>query len=108
LIDQTLKTSHIEPVWQQRNLADNETIKVYGFEEEQIDIQILNKGNGQWEVTGKSIFKIYQKFPLATSDNLLLFNEKLRSIGLYDLLRERGIKVGDIVKIFDYQLEWVD
>jgi len=59
-------------------------------------------------VTGESVFKIYQKFPLATSDNLLLFNEKLRELGVYDRLRDRGIKFGDVVKIFDYELEWVE
>jgi GTP-binding protein len=45
---------------------------------------------------------------LATSDNLLLFNEKLRELGVYDRLRDRGIKFGDVVKIFDYELEWVE
>jgi len=42
---------------------------------------------------------------LATRDNLLLFNEKLKKLGLYDQLRAKGIKAGDVVKIFDYELE---
>lgn len=106
LIATTLATTTYESLW----TIPDETpgVKVYKFTEEQPEIIIQNKGNGQWEISGKTIYNIYQRTPLATHDNLLLFNEKLKNLGLYDQLREKGIKAGDIVKIFDYQLEWID
>jgi len=108
MISKTLQETVYQPLWEQDGTDKTDEIKVYGFDQPELDIQITNKGNGHWEVTGESIFKIYQKFPLASHDNLLLFNEKLREIGLYEMLRSRGIKVGDVVKIYDYELEWID
>ena len=106
LIAMTLKTTTFSGLWPDQNL--NEGLKVYKFSEEEPEIIIQNKGNGQWEISGKTIYNIYQRTPLATRDNLLLFNEKLKKLGLYDQLRAKGIQSGDVVKIFDYELEWID
>lgn len=92
--------------WETKQPTDE--YKIYRFEESEIGFDILNLGNGRWEVQGDGVFKIYQKIPLASKDNLLLFNEKLKQLGVYDELRKRGAKNGDLVKIFDYELEWID
>ncbi|AEM68734.1 GTPase ObgE [Mycoplasma putrefaciens] len=106
-ISKVLKTAKDAPLWE-LDEQDTDEIVVYTFEEDKPDIQIFNKGNGRWEVSGETILKIYQKFPIWTDDNLLMFNERLKKTGLYKMLEERGIKKNDLVKIFDYELEWVD
>lgn len=107
LIAEELKIAKYIPLWEMQE-DENNGIKVYRLEDDLEDIQIINKGNGRWEVKGETIFKIFQKFPISTDDNLLLFNEKLKKTGVYDMLRERGIQGKDIVKVFDYELEWMD
>lgn len=37
-----------------------------------------------------------------------MFNEKLKETGVYETLVKKGIKKGDFVKVFDYELEWTD
>ncbi|AGY41618.1 GTP-binding protein Obg [Mesoplasma florum W37] len=106
-IAKELETAKYVPLWEMEQDI-YEGIKVYRLEEDEEDIQIINKGNGRWEVAGDTIYKIYQKFPITTDDNLLLFNEKLKKSGVYDMLRERGVGAGDIVKVFEYELEWMD
>ncbi|ATG97327.1 GTPase ObgE [Mesoplasma lactucae] len=105
-ISETLKTTTYKPLWEVKDKYNG--VKVYGFEDDKPEVIIQNKGNGRWEVSGKTIFDIYQRTPLWTDDNLLWFNEKLKNLGVYDQLREKGIQAGDLVKIFDYELEWVD
>lgn len=85
---------------------ENEDVKLYKHEEEIKDIQITNKGNGVWEVKGEDVFNIYHKTPISTYDNLLLFNDKLKKAGVFDLLREKGVKSGDIIRVFEIELEW--
>lgn len=87
---------------------NKQNYRIYQLEEKPIDIKIMNLGNGKWEVSGETVHKIYSKNPIRTNDNLLLFNEKLKSLGIFDQLRQKGIKNGDVVKIFDYELEWMN
>ncbi|PPE04369.1 GTPase ObgE [Entomoplasma ellychniae] len=107
MITEELKTAKYIPLWEvEKDIYDG--VKVYKLEEVPEDIQIVNKGNGRWEVKGDTIYKIFQKFPISTDDNLLLFNEKLKKTGVYNMLRERGVQGKDIVKVIDYELEWMD
>lgn len=94
------------PIWEEKEEALDYIN--YEFVGDTKDIQVVNKGNGLWEIGGEDVKKIYQKFPLSTHDNLLLFNEKLKQLGVYDILREKGAHKGNIVKIFDMEMEWMD
>ncbi|ARU91974.1 GTPase ObgE [Spiroplasma clarkii] len=96
-----------EPLWL---INDDVAIgyKVYKFEGDTKDVQVKNLGNGRWSVSGADVLKVYQKTPISTDDNLLLFNEKLKKLGVYDTLREKGAQKGDYVRIFDIELEWMD
>ncbi|WP_338984133.1 GTPase ObgE [Spiroplasma endosymbiont of Othius punctulatus] len=85
-----------------------ELFKVYGFDDPDGDIKVNNLGNGKWSLSGETIYRVYQKTPTTTYDNLLLFNEKLKKLGVYDTLRERGAKKGDMIQLFDVEFEWMD
>ncbi|ASP28517.1 GTPase ObgE [Spiroplasma corruscae] len=82
--------------------------KLYTFEGQLKDLEIQKFSDNKWIIKGEDVKKIYLKTPISTYDNLLLFNEKLKKLGVYDLLREKGAKKGDLVKIFDIELEWMD
>ncbi|ATZ17413.1 GTPase ObgE [Williamsoniiplasma luminosum] len=107
MIAEELKTAKMIPLWELGE-TQNPDFKLYTLDEPVVDIQIMNKGNGRWEVSGDSVFRVFQKTPITTHDNLLLFNEKMKKLGIYEQLRNRGAKKGDIVKVFDYELEWLD
>ncbi|WP_339021522.1 GTPase ObgE [Spiroplasma endosymbiont of Atherix ibis] len=106
-IGSTLEKVKDIPLWEIKEENDQD-YKVYTFESDLKDIQVKNLGNGRWKIDGEYVYKIYQKTPISTYDNLLLFNEKLKKLGVYNILREKGAQQGDIVKIFDIELEWMD
>lgn len=106
-IAKELKTvPKVLPIWELEQQNSND-FKLYQYHNIEEDIEVINLGNGRWQVTGETVFRIYQKNPITTHDNLLLFNEKLKKIGVYDQLRKRGAQKGDLVKVFEYELEWM-
>lgn len=60
----------------------------------------------EWEVTGSAVSKIAEKNPLNTYQNVLLFRIKLQDLGVFEQLRKKGIKKGDSVKIYKYDMIW--
>lgn len=72
--------------------------------EQQIIISQINET--QWEVTGEQIAKIAQRNPLSTHQNILLFEIKLQDLGVFEQLRKLGVKKGDHIKIFNYDMVW--
>ncbi len=72
------------------------------------DFIVSNLGNGKWNVSGKAVFKIYHKYPPKTYDNLLVFNDQLKTIGVFDELRKQKAKDGDLIIIYDLEMEWKD
>lgn len=106
-IDQLLYkiADKLEEIKDEDEVINNEFVS-YKFEAEKEEIIVKNLGNGQWDVSGATIYNIYYKFPLTTHDNLLLFNKKINDLGVNKILTTKGVKKGDIVNIFDLQLEW--
>lgn len=84
---------------------DNPNYKVYEYQEKELDVNVINLGNEIWKVEGKDVFIAYHKTPISTYDNLLLFNKKLQDLKVFDILRAKGAQPGDMVKIFEYELE---
>ena len=70
------------------------------------DITIQNPYAGFYEVGGTEVKRIYHKIPLNTDANINRFNKKLKDIGLWDELKKRKIKDGDIVRIYGFEFEW--
>ncbi|WP_338985480.1 GTPase ObgE [Spiroplasma endosymbiont of Diplazon laetatorius] len=106
-IGSTLEEVKDIPLWEIKD-ENPQDYKLYTFESDLKDIQVKNLGNGRWRIEGEDVYKVYQKTPISTYDNLLLFNEKLKQLGVYEVLREKGAQQGDIVKVFDIELEWMD
>ncbi len=70
------------------------------------DFEIKIPYIGSFDIIGSKIKKIYDRIPLNSYDNLRRFNKKMKSIGLWDKLRKKNIKNGDIVSIYNYKFVW--
>lgn len=70
------------------------------------DFEIKHPFAGFYEISGPKVEEIYSKIPLVSFDNLLVFNNRLKKIGVWDELHKKGIQPGDTVRIFDYEFEW--
>lgn len=83
--------------------------KLYKYESKaktKIEVVVEKVGSHQWEVRGETVKKMAQKNPLNTHQNILLFQIKLQDLGVFEELRKKGIKKGDNVKIFSYDMIW--
>ena len=70
------------------------------------DVIIQRPYEGMFEVTGLAVEKIYNKIPLNTFDNIQRFNKLMKNIGVWKQLIKMEIQNGDLVRIFDYEMEW--
>ncbi|MGY6172166.1 GTPase ObgE [Candidatus Mycoplasma pogonae] len=61
---------------------------------------------GLFEVTGAEVAKYYDKIPLISHDNLMMFNKRIKDLGVWQELENQGIRSGDTVRIFDYEFTW--
>ena len=72
------------------------------------DFTIDKPHEGLYEISGAKVETIYQRIPLTTYENILRFNKKLKDLGLWQALIDRGIAPGDTVRICNYQFSWED
>lgn len=70
-----------------------------------IDIKIVD---GVYEVTGDDVYRIYKMAYLASDEGIMRFHKALVAIGVDKLLKERGVKEGDIVRIYDTEFDYID
>lgn len=84
---------------------EEEEVKVITFEPDYI---VTSPYRGHFEVTGKKVEEFYHKIPLNSYDNLIRFNNIMKKIGVWEELMRRGIKRGDTVNIYGYEMEWED
>ena len=70
------------------------------------DFVITKVYEGMYEISGKEIEKVYLRNPLNTYDNILRFNKKIKDMGIWKALIDKGICPGDTVRILDYQFIW--
>ncbi len=89
-------------------LYSNEELeyKEYGFTEEKMyDIEIVA---GVFEVTGPKLERLFNMTDFNHESGVRRFARQLRSFGLDNDLRKMGIQSGDLVRIFDFEFEFID
>ncbi len=72
------------------------------------EIIIDNELAGIFDISGVTISRIYERIPLTTYDNILKFKKILKNIGLWKMLIKKGVKHGDLIRIYSYEFKWED
>lgn len=80
--------------------------KVYKLEEK--EPYTVTKNEDMYVVDGPAIRELMRKVNIEDNESLYYFQKKLDELGVNQKLKEAGIQEGDTVKVFDYELEWVD
>ena len=68
----------------------------------------MNEGNGVFTVTGDKIERIVQMASLNTDDGFKNFAIKMRNYGVDDALRAAGAVDGNIIRILDFEFEFMN
>ncbi|MBM7648960.1 GTP-binding protein [Bacillus ectoiniformans] len=81
---------------------------VYKHEQKVAEFEITRDPDGSFNVIGAKVEKLFKMTDFSREESIRRFARQLRSMGVDDALRERGASDGDIVKLLDYEFEFVE
>lgn len=80
----------------------------YGFDISGPDFEISRDDDASWILTGDRLEKLFTMTNLDRDESVMKFARQLRGMGVDEALRARGAKDGDIVRIGQFEFEFVD
>ena len=80
----------------------------YGFNEDERPFEISRDDDASWVLSGEKLEKLFVMTNMERDESIMKFARQLRGMGVDEALRERGAKDGDIVRIGDFEFEFVD
>ncbi|MEH7332727.1 GTPase ObgE [Neobacillus drentensis] len=81
---------------------------LYKHEKDPDAFHISRESDGSFVVSGEKIEKLFKMTNFSTEESVRRFSRQLRGLGVDEALRERGAKDGDIVKLLDFEFEFID
>lgn len=81
---------------------------MYKHEAEQKEFLITRDPDGSFVVTGQAIERLFKMTDFSRDESVRRFARQLRGMGVDDALRERGAENGDIVRLMEYEFEFLD
>ncbi len=80
----------------------------YTFTPEEKFFYIEKQDDNVYNVSGDKLYKLFLMTNFENDSSVNRFARQLRSFGIDDELRKLGVKNGDLVRIFDYEFEFID
>ncbi len=96
------------PIFEEVEEEDQPKHKVFRMEAEEKPFYITRDPNGTYVINGKKVEKLFKMTDFNFDESARRFARQLRSMGIDEELREKGIEEGDIVRILDYEFEFLD
>lgn len=88
--------------------ADYEEIVEYTYTADETLFEINRADDGVYNLTGDRLKKIFLMTDFSKDQSIKRFARILRSLGIDKELRDKGVKNGDLVRIFEYEFEFID
>ncbi|HGC8358751.1 TPA: GTPase ObgE [Streptococcus agalactiae] len=80
----------------------------YEFNEDERPFEITRDDDATWVLYGDKLEKLFVMTNMERDESIMKFARQLRGMGVDEALRERGAKDGDIVRIGNFEFEFVD
>ncbi|MEC5270728.1 GTPase ObgE [Caldifermentibacillus hisashii] len=98
------------PEFPLHHVEEDETINrvVYKHEKAEQDFIITRDPDGVFVLSGEKIEKLFKMTDFTHDESVRRFSRQLRGMGVDDALRERGAKDGDIVRLLDFEFEFIE
>lgn len=81
---------------------------VYKYQKEEPTFDITRDSDGTFVLSGFDLERLFKMTNFDREDSVRRFARQMRGMGIDEALRERGAQNGDIVKILDYEFEFID
>ncbi|XZR38283.1 GTPase ObgE [Listeria monocytogenes] len=86
---------------------DEDTV-LYKYVAEEPDFKISREPDGTFVLSGAKIERLFTMTNFERDASISRFARQLRAMGVDEALRKRGAKDGDIVRLLDYEFEFMD
>ncbi|MDO4634369.1 MAG: GTPase ObgE [Streptococcus sp.] len=80
----------------------------YGFDDEEKPFEITRDDDATWVLSGEKLERLFVMTNMERDESVMKFARQLRGMGVDEALRDRGAKDGDIVRIGNFEFEFVD
>lgn len=81
---------------------------LYKHEADEREFYISRDSDGSFILSGEGIEKLFKMTDFSRDESVRRFARQMRGMGIDEELRQRGAKDGDIVKLMDYEFEFID
>ena len=81
---------------------------VYKFEPKEKEFDVSKDEYGRWILTGEKLIKLFKMTNMDHDESVMRFARQLRGMGIDEKLRQEGAVDGDIVRIEEFEFEFVD
>ncbi|MBQ6446962.1 GTPase ObgE [Cytobacillus oceanisediminis] len=81
---------------------------VYKHEVDERQFYITRDPDGSFVLSGEGIEKLFKMTDFSRDESVRRFSRQMRGMGIDEALRQRGAKDGDIVKLMEYEFEFID
>lgn len=85
-----------------------EEVVEYNFVADEPEFEIDRDPDATWILSGEKLEKLFQMTNFAHDETIMRFARQLRAMGVDEALRARGAKDGDIVRIGEFEFEFVE
>lgn len=85
-----------------------EEVVQYGFHSDEPEFTIDRDPDATWILSGEKTEKLFQMTNFDHDETVMRFARQLRGLGVDEALRARGAKDGDIVRIGNFEFEFVE
>ncbi|MGO2082618.1 GTPase ObgE [Vagococcus sp.] len=87
---------------------EEEEVVHYGFEAEEPAFSISRSDDATWILSGDKLEKLFVMTNFEREESVMKFARQLRGLGIDEALRQRGAKDGDLVRIQEFEFEFID
>ncbi|MGG1400399.1 GTPase ObgE [Bacillus salipaludis] len=81
---------------------------LYKHEKDPDNFKITREPDGSFVVAGEKVERLFKMTDFSREESVRRFSRQLRGLGVDDALRQRGAKDGDIVKLLEFEFEFIE
>ncbi|MGG4491710.1 GTPase ObgE [Metabacillus idriensis] len=94
------------PLYEEEDLSNHRVL--YKFDKEAAEFEITRDSDGTFVVSGEKVEYLFKMTNFLREESIRRFSRQLRGMGVDEALRQRGAKDGDIVRLLEFEFEFVE
>lgn len=89
-------------------IEDKEEKVIYRYQKQGESFHVSRDDDGAYVLSGEKLETLFKMTDFARDESTQRFARQIRGMGVDEALRKRGAKDGDIVRLLDYEFEFIE